>query len=106
MPRGNDSVISAGTVGATSGEGNQWTDETGTLGNSDLETDYSIVISGKKIVVNGRTYETIEAFEEVLKNMDRTKKVTLVDDFAVSATYHRVRELVNQYGLICGESAE
>ena len=51
-------------------------------------------------------FETVESFEEILKTMDRTKNVTLVDDFAVSATYHQVKELVNRYGLICGESAE
>lgn len=105
MPRGNDSVISAGAVGATTGDGSQWTDISGT-GNSNVQTDYSIVIKGETIYVNGKTFETIEAFEEVLKNLDRTKKVTLVDDFAVSSTYHQVKELVNRYGLICGESSE
>ena len=104
MPRGNDTVISAGNVGATAGD--EWTDISGTEVTGSARADYSIVISGETIIVNGRTYETVEAFEEELKNMDRTKKVTLVDDFAVSSTYHRVRELVNQYGLICGESTE
>lgn len=106
MPRGNDSVISAGNVGATVGDGNEWTDISGTVGTGNLQADYSIVISGEKICVNGRMFETLEAFEESLKTMDRTKRVTLVDDYAVSSTYHRVKELVNQYGLICGESAE
>ena len=106
MPRGNDSAISAGNVGATVGDGNEWTDISGTPGISNLQADYSIVISGEKICVNGRTFETLEGFEEFLKTMDRTKRVTLVDDYAVSSTYHRVKELVNQYGLICGESAE
>ena len=106
MPRGNDTVISAGNVGATAGENDQWTDISGTDGSGNARVDYTIVISGELIYVNGRTFETPEAFETALKEMDRTKKVTLVDDFAVSSVYHRVRELVNQYGLICGESTE
>ena len=105
MPRGNDSVISAGNVGATAGNDSQWTDISGT-GADSVQADYSIVIKGEVIFVNGRTFETLEAFEEALKGMDRTKKVTLVDDFAVSSTYHKVKELVNRYGLICGESSE
>lgn len=105
MPRGNDNVISVGTVGATAGDGSQWIDVSG-AGSSNAQTDYSIVISGETIYVNGQPYPTVAAFEEALKNMDRTKKVTIVDDFAVSSTYHQVKELVNRYGLICGESAE
>lgn len=105
MPRGNDTVISAGNVGATAGEGDEWTDISG-IGTGNVQAEYVIRISGDTIYVNGQAFETVEFFEEALKTMDRTKNVTLVDDFAVSSTYHQVKELVNRYGLICGESAE
>ena len=86
MPRGNDSMVSAGNVGATVGEGDEWIDISG-MGTGNVQAEYVIRISGHTIYVNGQAFETVESFEEILKTMDRTKNVTLVDDFAVSATY-------------------
>ena len=101
MPHGNDSVLSSQVQGGTSGEENRFGDSY--AGNGAL-VDYTIVISGEVIRLNGKTFESVEAFEEELKGMDRTKTVSIVDDFAVSSVYHQVWELVNRYGLECEEN--
>ena len=106
MPRGNDSLLSTEADGATAGSESQWVDGTNASAVGGDVAGYSIMISGETISLNGKTFDSIEAFENELKGMDRTKQVFLVDDYAVSATYHQVKELVNRYGLVFGEGSE
>ncbi|MEZ3474922.1 MAG: hypothetical protein K1W27_19415 [Lachnospiraceae bacterium] len=66
---------------------------------SDYEYSYSVVVSEKMISLNNQQIGGIDQFEEYLKELDRQQKVLLVDDFAVSATFHKVQELLDAYGM-------
>ncbi len=100
MPRGNASVVAESEVGADVSH-----DASGDV-NPMMQGDYHVVISGETVTLNGKEYASLGDFENDLKLMDRTKKVTVTDDFAVSATYHRVVELINLYGFVYGDGLE
>ncbi len=69
-------------------------------------TNYVIVdcTRGTSIKLNGDEYETPEAFENELKRkvdskeIDKGNRMILVDRFAVSDLYHRVRDILTEYG--------
>ena len=100
MPRGNDSLHSSEAQGTTEGMGEAWNNGGGAAG---IQADYIIEVKETSIIFNGKIYGTVEEFEAVLKDLDRNKTVAIVDDYAISATYHQVQDLVNSYGLVCGE---
>lgn len=101
MPRGNASVISPSEVGADVSM-----DYAANVNNQLALSEYVVVISGESITLNGVEIASMEEFEEIISQLDRTKKVTLTDDFAVAATYHKVTEIINRYGLVYGDSLE
>lgn len=103
MPRGNDSLHSSESLGTTVGVGEAWNNGGSAEG---IQADYIIEVKETTIIFNGKIYETVEEFEVVLKELDRTKTVAIVDDYAISAIYHQVQDLVNSYGLVCGEDTK
>lgn len=100
MSRGNASIGAEAEVGADIY--NDYSDANLPA----LQEDYRVVISGETVTLNGKVYTTLEDFENDLKRMDRTKKLSVTDDFAVSATYHKVVELINRYGFVYGDGLE
>ncbi len=101
MPKGNAPVVSDAEIGADA-----FNDHNAGVSNPAVRGDYYVVISGDVVSMNGKEYASLEAFENDLKVMDRTGKVSVTDDFAVSATYHKVIELINRYGLVYGDGSE
>lgn len=101
MPRGNASVVAESEVGADVSM-----DYASNVNNQIAVSEYVVVISGETVTLNGIEYSSLEDFENVVKQLDRTKKMTVTDDFAVSATYHSVVEIVNRYGLVYGDGLE
>ncbi len=101
MPRGNASVISPSEVGADVSM-----DYAANVNNQVSVSEYVVVISGEAITLNGMEIASMEDFEEIIKQLDRTKRVIVTDDFAVAATYHRVVEIINRYGLVYGDGLE
>lgn len=110
MPIGNDSIFSTETAGIDVGDDEQsnislkeYSSDDNTNG---INADYYIKISGDIISLNEKTFGTIEDFENTLKDLDRTKKVVITDDYAISAIYHQVEDLINKYGLERGDDSE
>lgn len=101
MPKGNASIIADSEVGADT-----FNDHSAGVTNPAAQGDYYVVVSGDVITMNGKEYASPEEFENDLKLMDRTRKVSVTDDFAVSATYHKVIELINRYGLVYGDGSK
>ncbi len=104
--RGNDTFLSEDIEGINTGNDDmqyqqkQGVHITGNIMNlSDYEYSYSVVVSEKMISLNNQQIGGIDQFEEYLKELDRQQKVLLVDDFAVSATFHKVQELLDAYGM-------
>ena len=58
----------------------------------------TLIISGRIIRFEDRAYSRLEDFEQTLKEADRMRRFTLVDDFAVAHTYRGVVELLDRYG--------
>ena len=100
-PRGNASVTADSEIGADA-----FNDHSAGVTNPAVSGDYYVVVSGNVVIMNGKEYTTLEAFEEDLKLLDRTGKVSVTDDFAVSSTYHKVIELINRYGLVYGDGSK
>ena len=101
MPRGNASVVASSEVGADASM-----DFEANVNNQLSTSDYVVVISGESITINGKAVEGLEDFEAIVKQLDRTRRVILTDDFAVASTYHKVAEIINRYGLVYGDSLE
>lgn len=105
VSRGNDALTSTDIDGRTAGDEKieyqqgqinstmgQYVD---TNGNS-----YSYVsIRENTISFNGQMIGGVEEFEEYVKKLDSRLDIILEDDFAVSVTYYKVEELLNDYGL-------
>ncbi len=107
---GNDSIFSENVEGAFSGD-NQTKqrdeDEQKGKGFEVAETD-TIVIGGKTIRFDGYSWEDnrIEDFDLYLETIEKTRVLSLQDDYAVSTVYHRVEELLNKYGIAYGYGTE
>lgn len=104
--RGNDSFLSVNIEGINTGnEDLQYQQKQGeyTIGSimdtSEYKHSHAVVVSGKMISINNQQIDKIDQFEEYLKKFDRQYTVFLVDDFAVSATFHKVQELLDAYGI-------
>lgn len=72
---------------------------------SDLEgTDDTIVIAGETIHFDECLWEndSIENFGSYLDTIEKTRKLSLQDDYAVASVYHRVEELLKEHGIIYG----
>lgn len=105
-PRGNASFLAQPIDGVTTGndnikyqqekENNIVGNYVATNGNSYL---YYVTVSEKTIYFNGQKIGDTEEFEEYLKKLDRGHTIFIEDDFAVSPTYHKVEELLNDYGM-------
>lgn len=118
-PRGNDSLLSAWIDGADAGnDDNAYRQEDSGAAGKDKEGagkdgeaqgrddkgwdgSYCIVIKEKTIVFNGQEIGGTKEFEDYLEGnaLDRRQKVLLVDDYAVSLTYHEVMELLDAKGM-------
>ena len=103
-PRGNDLLRSENTNGVTTGNDNiNYQQENITIGNyvtaNGNSSSYQVSVSEKTIYFNQQEIGDTEKFEEYLKTLDRMHTILLVDDYAVSLTYHRVKELLDAYGM-------
>lgn len=109
MPHGNDSIFSATAEGTSIGDDNEQssiTNEYSSNTTTDFSTDYTIVISGDVISLNNNTFYTIEEFKNHLETLERTKKVFLIDDFAISSVYHDVEKAINDCGFDNGDDTQ
>lgn len=101
MPRGNASMVSPSEVGADVSM-----DFEAMVNNRTEMSEYVIVVSGDEVTFCGAKMASLEEFETMVKQLDRTKRVILTDDFAVASTYHKVAEIINRYGLVYGDCVE
>lgn len=107
-PRGNNLFQSDNIDGISTGNDNveyQQDQEHSTTGNyvsSNGESySYYVIVSEKTIFINEDEIGGTEEFEEYLnlEKIDRVHTGLLVDDYAVSSTYHKVEELLDAYGM-------
>lgn len=103
--RGNDILSSTDVDGITVGndsieyQQSQINSMTNQYANTSGDSDsYYILISENTIFFNGQEIGGVGAFEDYLRKLDRRSHVFLEDDFAVSLTYHKVEELLNDLG--------
>lgn len=102
MPRGNAPIFAPSAEGMDTGEDSQagvTSEPTGGEAAGGVPADYSILIKEDVIILNGEAYESVEAFEDAIKGLERGKKVEVKEDYAVSAIYHQVVELIKRYDL-------
>lgn len=102
--RGNDSFLSVNLKGINTGNDDiqsQQEPENRAASNiiNSTEYEYSVVVSEKTILFNNQQIDDTNQFEAYLKTIDRQHTIILVDDFAVSATFHKVQELLDAYGM-------
>ena len=104
-PRGNESLSSENVVGISTGNdnlNNQQIERNSSTGNYISSNgniySYNVSVSENQIKFNGQEINSIEELEDLLKKLDRHYTVLLVDDFAVSPTYHQVENLLSNYG--------
>lgn len=102
IPRGNDSLLSDDITGITKGNDSikyqndilvNYVDENG------ISYKYLVSVCENTIFFNDSEIGGIEEFEKYIKDLDRRYPIFLVDDFAVSPTYHKVEELIDNYGI-------
>lgn len=103
-PRGNDSFLSVDFKGINTGNDDmqsQQEPENRTASNIIDSTEYecSVIVSEKMISFNNQQIDDMDQFEAYLKTLDRQRTIILVDDFAVSATFYKVQELLDAYGM-------
>lgn len=100
-PRGNNSIFAKPGVGENQGTDDKQTYGQGQSGTA-IEGDFVIVVKGKTVVVADREYTVDENGEELAEYLRRSnlknKDVVLVDDYAMSDTYHYVEHLLEENG--------
>ncbi len=103
--RGLDSLFVKETTGISQGEDY---DETGKTGGVTKDNTYVtaegkeyynfICVKGAKLSLNGINYDSINALEGALKNLERNKVILIVDDYAQSAAIKKVYDLLDRQG--------
>ncbi len=68
------------------------------LASDGKEYNYYIFVRGSEVYF-GDELCTDEALEEKVKSVDRTNTIVIFDDFAVSAAYHSVVDLLDSLGI-------
>ena len=63
------------------------------------EHQYYITISGMEVRFCGEVCADMTELEQKISDFGRINSIYVVDDFAVSATYHAVTDLLNRYGM-------
>ena len=103
-PRGNDSLWSENVEGVSTGNDNmEYQDENGATGKyTDADGKgylRCVRVKGKTIYFNDEEIGGTDKFEEYIKPLDREPVVLLKDDYAASATYHKVVELLDYFDI-------
>lgn len=107
-PRGNDSFLSTFIDGAEMGNDhveNQQENSNSTVGSGievkERDSFCEIIVKEKRIIVHGQEIGGTKDFETYLESneLNRRKKIFLVDDYAVSSTYHEIMELLDAKGM-------
>lgn len=103
---GNDSIFSKDVKGAFVGDNPTKQEETDVQNGEIMglaETD-TIVIKGKTIRFDECSWEDngIEEFGLYLETVEKSRVLSLQDDYAVSTVYHRVEELLKEQGIAYG----
>lgn len=58
-----------------------------------------LIVSVDVIYFAGRSFPAVEGFEAYIKTLPRMQEaIVIADDFAVSATFHSVADILNSYG--------
>lgn len=101
MPRGNDSIFSSPAEGADIGNNAEQVNALNESLSSNNTNNLliEIIISEDTIRMNGKTFNSIEDFENELKNIDRSQNISIKDDYAISSVYHQVESLLIKYDL-------
>lgn len=103
MPRGNNSIAAKNAEGVSTGE-----DETKQQGinarsgeSISAEGTNTIVIKEKTIYFGEDTWDdnNMDDFSRYLDNIEKSRRLNLQDDYAVSSTYHKVEELLKEHGI-------
>lgn len=63
------------------------------------DTLKTVVIEGKTIRFLNQEFQDIEEFENCLESLGRNFSIAIKDDYAVSSVYHKVEELIYDYGI-------
>lgn len=103
---GNDSIFSENIEGAFIGDNQTQQKETDVrdVESTGLEEGDIIVIEGKTILFDGSSWEgnSIEEFGLYLETIEKTRVLSLRDDYAVSTVYHKAEKLLKEHGIAYG----
>jgi len=105
-PRGNDTLLSESGEGVTQGEDQSENPQAQgrTQGGKYISADgrefpYYIAVTGTEISFSGAPMSGTAELESALESFDRGYTIYLVDDYAASATYRAVEDLLDRYGM-------
>lgn len=94
MPRGNDPITAKNETKQQ--EINARSEESISAEGTD-----TIVIKGKTIQFDENSWDdnNMDDFSRYLDNIEKSRRLNLQDDYAVSSTYHKVEELLKEHGI-------
>lgn len=65
----------------------------------EMQDDQTVIVEGKTIHFNGRSFEDTEEFGVYLDIVDKVQEIRLKDEYAVAATFHQAESVLKEKGI-------